>query len=780
MTFIRHIVEYRGVVRITGVLMYLLCCSHCLLSAQTWQYVTSEFFGGDRLNDSRIVLAGRHGAIFVVSDTLIEERRQIIVSLPETGTYRNLYSVCSVDDTVVLVGGEDGIILHSTDRGQSWTSGNLDSESPVIGLIRRGQEVLAFTESEIFSSVDSGYSWTGPETPGGGIRDLVYLSDSVGFLLDTTGILKRTENAGDTWSVVMNAHSTRMLDVEVHPENGMGVVVGDSSTLFLSEDFGLTWQEHRLPGGNVHLTCAAVQDDGAVIVGGEVPGDNFNAPAVYRSIDTGSTWQGIRLGPTQFNFRVNSLVRGVSPALLVLGNQGRLYSVDPAVATVDTISHTYHFTDLSGPSISNAEPGVGRGRVALYGSQAGGFCHRTEDGGVTWQQILIQPEPINGFEVFENGDALSLSDNFNFIRNSTDEGKTWSWLQSTGTPPLSGTRGRGLFEFPTHDSGVALLTTGINDDQQAHFYVSNDHGRSFTGSPVEDVITWTNLDFPLPQVGLAAGFESPDNFDSSEGALYHGIILRTTDRGESWTPVFRGGGDFGYPSGLAMLSESEYLAGVDGGSVGVDAPYALIRTTNGGSTWTPVAEAPSIITDIVPFSDSTIVAVGWLGLILQSNDRGATWERYEFDVPPYDTIRQGPFVQAVLPNFENVALLPDRQTALIFGNSAVLRARFDSPFPPVSEIVLSVDEEAPQGSPELFAFPNPAIDVLYVDLSRTTVRRARHVLLYDPLGRRVGDWTVRQAHEGLDVAAFPPGSYMLRIYDDENREIGRQAILLIR
>ena len=98
-----------------------------------------------------------------------------------------------------------------------------------------------------------------------------------------------------------------------------------------------------------------------------------------------------------------------------------------------------------------------------------------------------------------------------------------------------------------------------------------------------------------------------------------GTILRTTNGGESWTSV---------PSGTdrTLLGIDFERSGEVGVAVGQDG--TLLRTTDAGQRWQRIdAPVTQFLTDVAFLSDrATVVAVGTFGTILRSDDLGQTWE----------------------------------------------------------------------------------------------------------------------------------------------------------
>jgi len=146
-------------------------------------------------------------------------------------------------------------------------------------------------------------------------------------------------------------------------------------------------------------------------------------------------------------------------------------------------------------------------------------------------------------------------------------------------------------------------------------------------------------------------------------------IVRTEDGGETWTTVLRNASENGYLTSNAIHffdSHRGWLAGHSG---------RLMRTEDGGRHWTQ-AEIPALGGEHPTFWDLTFTdesngwAVGDRGLILRTRDGGTSWARQENGVPIVRVIPKGepPRPREVVPELETE---PDRLTvsAIHFADS---------------------------------------------------------------------------------------------------------------
>lgn len=144
--------------------------------------------------------------------------------------------------------------------------------------------------------------------------------------------------------------------------------------------------------------------------------------------------------------------------------------------------------------------------------------------------------------------------------------------------------------------------------------------------PVE-AVSWINEIYTMPtKVPGASVLRSVDMLDHKSGFMVgaYGTILKTTNGGATWTMV----GDL--PTELDVYDvdvidqNTAWAVGYEG-SVGF-----ILKTTNGGATWEPQyvgGESVAGLNSVFFFDASTGFAVGHGGLIVQTTDGGATWTK---------------------------------------------------------------------------------------------------------------------------------------------------------
>ena len=224
---------------------------------------------------------------------------------------------------------------------------------------------------------------------------------------------------------------------------------------------------------------------------------------------------------------------------------------------------------------------------------------RSTNGGNTWQQIstldLDFVLMLNATEV--------IGANGTRIYRSTNGGVTWS---------------QRLDDFDPDSQADVQAITRIDEDAigaialDGRIWISHDRGDTWSRvmEPVGVFGAEWDLHFPSPQVGYAAG--------------PLGIILKTTDAGQTWTQISNGAA--AYLNAIVMTPQGTGLA------VGEDG--VVLRTTDFGQHWMAgkMRDADEFwhigqLHTIEAIDSDTFLVGGSQGRIFRTDDAGQTWKR---------------------------------------------------------------------------------------------------------------------------------------------------------
>ena len=228
------------------------------------------------------------------------------------GTIQTIGALCNVKGTstffAVTYGGE---IFKSFDDGLTWakistlptpTTGGVYASkgiafvSPSVGFCTGFTS--AWAESMIFKTTDGGVTWNSVYTHSRQLLAVSFPTQTRGFVTGFGGIVLRTDDGGNSWSIYQ-VDPIRTLYAVSFPDENTGYVGGAGAVLWKTVDGGLTWNP-------VGLDFMVQQSDNTV-AGYAVYGLSFITPligcvsgasAIAQTVDGGQSWKVIVTAPT--------------------------------------------------------------------------------------------------------------------------------------------------------------------------------------------------------------------------------------------------------------------------------------------------------------------------------------------------------------------------------------------------------------------------------------------------------------------------------------------------
>lgn len=357
--------------------------------------------------------------------------------------------------------------------------------------------------------------------------------------------------------------------------------------------------------------------------------------AVFRSLDGGSTWSSFTLGVRP--------LRGVAArgfTIVAVGDSGHIWR------STDNGGTWSLRTAPGAPSLRRVESAS---NDSLFAVGSGGTVLLSIDGGATWSAqssgTSVQLNAVR-FRDARNGWIAGAS---GFLANTANGGATWTPVPLGTANALEGVDSFGLTVWAVGDNATAFRST--------------DGGLSFTQ---------LDLHADLRPDVRAVWLQSADSVCIAGGG---GFIRRSADGGATW--------DFLVHSLQGAISDLRFVG--PNGWVASPRVRAVMRTTNGGDTWTmptgsvatrnwvqkiPYAGSVRGATIAVnPFNKNTVYSI--LGsIIYRSFNEGESWISIG-NIPGATTIKTNAFV--ISPRDSNYFIAatgtPDRIVYSLDGGS---------------------------------------------------------------------------------------------------------------
>ncbi|HZV13238.1 MAG TPA: YCF48-related protein [Candidatus Kapabacteria bacterium] len=266
-------------------------------------------------------------------------------------------------------------------------------------------------------------------------------------------------------------------------------------------------------------------------------------------------------------------------------------------------------------SVCTANDSIGFMIGAVNAEPASTVILKTTDRGNTWSSSTWQGSWLYAvtFQGVDTGYIAGYNENCNCgdLLKTFNGGSSWVDKQ-----------------FDTVQEGFNTLafvdgTTGYASSVHGGIFKTTDAGTTWSGTTTNnEVLTFRNLSFPDRKTGYAVGTDP----NANQFTQYPSYIYKTTDSGSTWQLLQD------YSQQNMIIAGIEFLTPQTGFFAGYNGQYLIMRTTNGGTTWAPVYNQGGVgAVQGIYFKGNNGYAVGDNGMILVSSDTGRTWESKSYN-----------------------------------------------------------------------------------------------------------------------------------------------------
>ena len=386
---------------------------------------------------------------------------------PET-VIDNLKSVYTYSTDLAWTVGENGLILHTENGGQSWNIQLIDTKKTLNGIsfatssigwivgnngviarsssggarwtllssgvVENLNDVFAVSQLIVYAVGDTGtimkstngINWA-HKTSGvtANLKSCYFYDSQTGWVCGANGTILKTTDGGTTW-LQLTSGITSTLNSIVFYDLNFGFAVGDGGVILRSSDGGLTWvnQSGHIwdPDTETYSSLSVNLTDVTMVpeldqyvdgeeVSGQFTGSNKNCTVMNVPVTKGDGLGTVTNTPGDITVTVN----GTKVVVDVLdGTTGQII-LHEAPAVCDTVKVYYHY------KISTE---IFRGRAWISGDS--GTVLRTVDIGAEWiKQKSNTDYNLNSID-FVNLNAGWVIGNFSIIRYTEDSGENWT------------------------------------------------------------------------------------------------------------------------------------------------------------------------------------------------------------------------------------------------------------------------------------------------------------------------------------------------------------------
>lgn len=641
--------------------------------------------------------------------------------------------------------GDAGTVLLSNDDGLTWqriepfTDKKFRSIAVVDSLTLYAVASYDNNFSDIYKSSDGGFTWNLIyNTLIMSLRDIHFVTDSIGYAVGNIGKVVKTVDAGNTWIDFTTASLSGNLRAVyfLNPDTGFVGRTNTTGAMFKTENGGLTWSQVFGYGGQGCYTIKFLNDTlgyaGA-----------YNS-RIFRTTNAGATWS------QQTTFQTNEEVTSIDFANLTNG-----VAVTSAYVYRTTNGTSWSSPYLGGPNFLSAA--ISPSGNLVLGDSYGGL-RTAQNFGTTY----TNSNPQSGLQKFQRikfADAQNgwvAGEGYNFLK-TTNGGNTWTVTNPTYYVDY-------VNDMAVLSPNKVIIVAGSANNTESKVITTTNGGSTFTEQIISPNNALTAVSFPSATTGYIVG--------------NNGVAFKTTNGGASYTPITTGitnnhtevffvtdqlgyvVGEFGdirktinsgstwtqlNISGMGTTKQIYFTDILNGYTVNENG--AVFRTTDGGTTFTPAGQTClQTPFDMQFINDSTGFVVGSFVNascdVSYTTNFGQTWNSMTF---PYQYAGWGVFA------FDTANVY------LVGQNQSIIKTSVDG-------VVTSNQSMSEIGNQEFNIYPNPSKGIFEIDF-KTKNSQAIDMLLevYHISGQLILSKQLNATHTQLDLSEFSKGLYILRV-----------------
>ncbi len=472
-----------------------------------------------------------------------------------------LLKVRSYNGQTVIVSGYDGIILRSTDNGETFVQipTGLGSVDDLWGLEMINDTLgWACGANKLIKTTDDGANWQLITIPGytGNFWWIEFMNENYGFIA-ADGRVLRTTDGGDNWNIIQAGDIAPLYSIDVIDSlhiaaAGYGGTNYSAKNLY-SSDGGLTWnQGGQLTTEAVNCVQYVNQDTGYLVM------TNVSA---RKTTNRGQDWTTI--GGISDNYELQFITQhniGYS-----VGSGLRIYKTENSFENWQRLIINDNFSDVY--FVSEKE-----------GYAIGSLLYKTTNYGMDWKRV----ESIGGGVTIYFLDSLNGLLGDNAIYKTTNGGNNWYQTNSQGL-------GARKFFFINEQVGWAVIGRSI--------LKTTDGGENWVVQFIHINDSFTSIFF----------------VDSLNGWATSRYVHQTTDGGVNWiqrtdVPIY-----FSYD--IYFIGQNGFI---------INDNQKLYKSSNNGIDWIVQLNSPYYIKNFGWLSDKHGLIMGG-SVVYETKDSGSAW-----------------------------------------------------------------------------------------------------------------------------------------------------------
>jgi len=510
--------------------------------------------------------------------------------------------------SIGYIAGSGGLILKSTDGGNTWVSQTSNTTSTLYGVFFKSDTEgwACGAGGTLVSTTDGGANWTVHTQSGviatSNFNDIFFVGSSGWAGNDDENLYATTDN-GVTWalqaSFADDVNSVSFVDANV------GYAALDGAGIAYTQDGGVNWVAASVNLGPYPYTRQDIEriftiDANTAVATGWGSMVGYQPTIILVSTDAGATWNIPSTGYEwqTYGYGYGITMFGDGEVMIVGGGSG---FAAPNIHSGATYSNWARVKEFTGEDIRDAAVLPGTNTVIAVGDE--GTIARSTDRGQTWTFLYDPCFGFGGITRFAHNGTTTYAVGANGLFMKKEAGSPWT------TP-------------------VVLSPSGYAPNFKDLVCVGNviyaSAGYNMLARSVDDGATWTEMQ---TITGLSDGIYGMSWFDADNAVLVgeragEDVIYLTDDGGATLNEIW-------WNVKSAQFNHVHFAPGQKRfGVIGAD-NIAFYYTIDGGLTWTQgtedIVSTSADIEKVFMVDSYTAWAVGDNGTIAKTIDSGANW-----------------------------------------------------------------------------------------------------------------------------------------------------------
>lgn len=496
-----------------------------------------------------------------------------------------LYDVFFLDSQLGWVVGESGTLVETADGGITWSTTDLGSgDYHGVEFIDENYGTIVGSNNTILRTNNGGVTWTPQGSAVSGYWRDVHFNDVVnGWVTGSSGVINTT-TAGAFWELQTGGDFYALDFID----NSTAWAVGTNGLVKYTENGGETWIDASFPE-DIDLTDVDFWSSDE----GWISGDGFNSTSarciVYHTIDGGQNWSlDTLITPfSDYNNGFSIFAAGSGQAYWA-GEKGLFYSTNDGGSNWEQLLSITVPDDIRDVCFIDTQNGWAAGVDNVI---------FTTDGGITWEDRSPVMEPTSIFCIYFLDDGVFgwVAGSEGYLARTVNGGLSWTEI-TTGTSGI-------ILDIAFNSAGFGVLS-GWN----GLILQSDDYGVTWETPPVSTSNHMRTIEFATESSGFVGGqdgtifrfdmegdswcnLNNPHTYNVSDiSAIDENNVWAVIQDGWNYTPTYiastNGGGTWIRHDIESMNDEfySIFFSDVNHGCL-VTSAYRLAYTVDGGATW---------------------------------------------------------------------------------------------------------------------------------------------------------------------------------------------------